>query len=313
MLDSDFIRSYCISKFSSNYRLCSDGVELVIPSIFIEDDYKRHMSINLEQGLWRCFKTGNTGNFPMLYSRLEGCSYKSAYEKFMFNSLFAEDKKVEKIVKNLDITDECKDFTLLDSHPFISSRLLDGFKFYMANSGKYSGRLIIPFDDIHGKMFFFQARALDNSQPKYLNCKSFKASHLLYPFQYDSFDPLYITEGVFDCLSLKAAGVNATTTLSCTSSKEQIKQLKYYGGRLIVAFDNDHPGLEGAKKFLSMCNNSGIQNAGFTFPPQGFKDWNEVLVKNGPDHLLKSTNDIEDLTSFNLNTIELRRPDRLNK
>jgi hypothetical protein len=73
-----------LDKFQSNYRLQSDDTEIVVPSIFVDNDYKRHMSINTETGLWRCFKTGEVGNFLKLYAILEKCSYREAYEKFVF-------------------------------------------------------------------------------------------------------------------------------------------------------------------------------------------------------------------------------------
>jgi DNA primase len=104
------------------------------------------------------------------------------------------------------------------------------FKFYIATGGKYRGRLIIPFTNRNGKLFYFQARALGDEQPKYLNCKNLKSSQVLYPFDYGSQEPLYITEGVFDCLSLQAVGLNATTTLSCFTSREQMLQLSQYTG-----------------------------------------------------------------------------------
>ena len=59
-----------MGKFLSNYRLSSDDIELVVPSLFVDNDYKRHMSINLVTGLWRCFKSGESGNFAQLYSKI---------------------------------------------------------------------------------------------------------------------------------------------------------------------------------------------------------------------------------------------------
>jgi len=87
MFNPQFIKDYLTQKLNADYRVSSNNIELMIPSIFIEHDYKRHMSINLETGLWQCFKTGNTGNFIKLYSILEGVSYKAAESKLLFQGI----------------------------------------------------------------------------------------------------------------------------------------------------------------------------------------------------------------------------------
>ena len=290
MGSDSYIRKYCLDKFHSNYRLSSDDTELVVPSIFIDNDYKRHMSINTETGLWRCFKTGEVGNFLKLYAILEKCSYREAYEKFVFEDFMAgykgrrplEEFDPNQIDSDLD---EVENFKIAEGHPFPQSRGVDQFKFYIATSGKYSGRLIIPFINRNGKLFYFQARALGDEQPKYLNCKNLKSSQILYPFDYGSQKPLYITEGVFDCLSLQAVGLNATTTLSCFTSREQMLQLSQYTGPLVCAFDSDGPGIAGRKKFMDLAHWIRRDDLYTVVPPNPFKDWNEILTKKGGDFL----------------------------
>ena len=56
---------------------------MIIPSVFVENDRKKHMSINLSNGLWQCFKTGKTGNFIRLYSILEQITYRQAESTLM--------------------------------------------------------------------------------------------------------------------------------------------------------------------------------------------------------------------------------------
>ena len=290
MGSDSFIRKYCLDKFHSNYRLCSDDTELVVPSIFVKDDYKRHMSINTETGLWRCFKTGEVGNFLKLYSNLEKCSYREAYEKFVFEDFmnsYSTPRKFEefdpdKIESNLE---ESEHFKVVEDHPLIQSRMLDQFKFYIATGGKYRGRLIIPFINRNNKLFYFQGRALGDEKPKYLNCKNLRSSQVLYPFDYGSQEPLYITEGVFDCLSLQAVGLNATTTLSCFTSRDQMLQLSQYRGPLVCAFDSDEAGTKGRKKFMDLAHWIRRDDLLTVVPLHPFKDWNEMLVKKGPDFL----------------------------
>ena len=293
MGSDSYIRKYCLDKFQANYRLSSDDTELVVPSIFIDNDYKRHMSINIETGLWRCFKTGEVGNFLKLYAILEKCSYREAYEKFVFEDFMAGYKgrrPIEEFDPNqIDSDlDEAENFKVVEDHPFVESRGVGQFTFYVATSGKYRGRLIIPFINRNGKLFYFQGRALGDEQPKYLNCKNLKSSQVLYPFDYGSQEPLYITEGVFDCLSLQAVGLNATTTLSCFTSREQMLQLSQYAGPLVCAFDSDEAGITGRKKFMQLAHWIRRDDLHTVIPPEPFKDWNEILIKKGSDFLKKS-------------------------
>lgn len=250
------------------------------------------MSVNLESGLWRCFKTSNTGNFVKLYSELEKIPYKKAYEKFLFESFLNEPQEPvqEEIITTLpdvgafekvDLERIYDDYTMALASEFILERNLGEYDFYVAKDGIYKDRLIIPFFNGQGKMFYFQARGLrPQAWPKYLNCKSLKMSQVLYPFNYDSFDYLFVTEGVFDCLALKACGFNATTTLSCHVSKEQMSQLKLYRGPIICAYDSDKAGQEGAAQFLREARKAKIGHLGISVP-QGGKDWNELYVKLG--------------------------------
>lgn len=251
------------------------------------------MSINLESGLWRCFKTKHTGNFLKLYSILERVTYSQAYENFLFDSLLREPIKEEvkapKVIPEdlgLGPLEEVSQEAALKSRiqslawDFVKSRGMVDEKFYIAKEGPAKDRLVIPFFNEKGKMFFFQARALlSDAFPKYLNAKHFKSSNVLYTYDYGSYDPLFITEGVFDCLSLKKAGYNATTTLSCMVSNEQMRQLKHYQGPLVVAYDSDAAGQDGVEKFLKIARKHKIKDLYYT-SPEGGKDWNE-LYTNG--------------------------------
>ena len=76
---------------------------MIIPSIFLENDPNRHMSINLDTGLWQCFKSGEKGNFIHLFAKLESLTYKLAYQKFLVDEFFQEESnKVvsEEVSKN---------------------------------------------------------------------------------------------------------------------------------------------------------------------------------------------------------------------
>lgn len=314
----DYIKSYCLDKFKSNYRLSSDEGELIVPSIFVDNDYRRHMSINLGTGLWRCFKTGNSGHFIKLYSTIEKVPYRKAYEKFLFEAFIADKKEEPATPEVIQSLDDTSKFELLQPYriydsglekvasELLESRMMHGYKFYVSKEGFYKDRLIIPFFNLQDEMFFFQARALmDGAWPKYLNSRTIKASDILYPFAYDSYDPLYVTEGVLDCLTLKSVGINATTTLSCVCSDAQMEQLKFYRGPIVVAYDSDSAGKKGVSQFLSRALKHKRSDL-LLASPNPWKDWNDLLVSDGPDALLNHAKDLKELNKLSIATSELQ-------
>ena len=294
MIQSDFIRNYLLDKFKEDGKLSGDECELIIPSIFLDEDRKRHMSVNLENGLWRCFKTGKKGSFISLYAELEGIAYKQAYQKFLFDSFLKPEPKpeIKETISNIELEDTSK-FELLDSNKeydsvlmayaseYVHKRKLEKYTFYVSKDGFYKERLIIPFFKDNGELFYFQARTLlATGYPKYLNCKSLKSSQVLYPFDYESNKPLFITEGVFDCMAIKSCGMNATTTLSCNTSNEQMEQLKHYPGPLVCAFDTDDAGLKGIHGFIKMAYKHKRSDIFMAQPLTFYKDWNESYMKD---------------------------------
>ncbi len=265
------------------------------------------MSVNLTSGLWQCFKTGKTGNFIRLYSILEGISYKRAESALLFREL--EDNNYaawERTSENTESTElestidlkgfipininsyESKNDQVVKAWNFLMSRGLfntsefEEAPYYLATQGRYKDRLIIPFKDDMGEIFFFQARALSpDIQPKYLNPsvdEGVKASNILYPFDYDA-DHLVICEGPLDAITLNLHGFNATCTVGSSISGVQMQMLKEFAGKIILAYDNDEAGIRGLAKFEAQRRQYLMPEFSVVFPPQTAKDWNEAHIK----------------------------------
>ena len=317
ILSPKYIRDYLLAKFKDNHKLSSDDTELNVPSIFIPSDDKRHMWINLDTGLWQCFKTGNTGNFIKLYSRLENITYKKAYDKFLVESFLSTEPEVkieeksEIINLNNFLNNECKeficDFSYIGNDPAIWLYLFDrnlihsrtSGCFYSTTSPKYENRLIIPYI-YNRRVALVQARALGSGKPKYLNFGGVKTSNILYPYEYSSTEPLFICEGVFDALTLKIFGYNSTTATSCSISNTQAKQLSEYAGELVLAFDNDSAGRTGVKKFDALRRKLRMREFSTVFPPKDSKDWNEAF-KDGENS--KLINILDNPKKYNFSSI----------
>ena len=305
MLNPQFIKDYVTEKLQCDYRISSNNQELMLPSLFIEGDYKRHMSINLETGLWQCFKTDNKGNFIKLYSLIEGISYKAAESKLLFQglesgrwNLWEEKGKMETPTENRSYTLDTSGFipVNIDSYDSNNQLVVRAWKFlmdrsllntkehieepyYVSTEGKYRGRLIIPFKDYDEDIFFFQGRTLMHTvTPKYLNPSSengVKSSNILYPFDFEA-DHLCICEGPTDAISLNLQGLNATCTVGSSISNVQMQTLREFEGKVILTYDNDAAGRRGVEKFESLRKKYMMPTFYICTPPAKYKDWNEA-------------------------------------
>ena len=289
-------------KFKEDSRLCSGDGELIVPSIFVPDDYKRHMSINLDTGLWQCFKTGNKGNFIQIYAYLESMSYNQAETEIVFKEFEAgnfgdylpptpevpQEKPeigdlhlVPVTVQDYDSDDLLiqKAWTFLYERKMFNLETEDS-RYYVSTEGRYAGRLVLPYEE-EGELFYFQARALGEEQPKYLNPSEGwpKSSHVLYPFDTeDSY--VVVCEGPIDAISLRLQGVNATCTQGCSVSDEQVEELKEFGGQIIIGYDNDESGKRGVAKLDYLRRVKRMADLYICHPPSEVKDWNDALLQD---------------------------------
>jgi glutaredoxin len=143
---------------------------------------------------------------------------------------------------------------------------------YIATEGKYKNRLIIPFYDDKGNIYYFQGRSLmDWMTPKYLNMKTERSNIIYNWYHIDKSKPVIVTEGPIDSLFLD----NAIATLSCTHSKE-MKEILNALPKCYYLFDNDDAGREQAAKYLK--EGKYVLLWGKT-DMIGFKDINEYIVK----------------------------------
>ena len=282
--------------------MSSNGEECLIPSLFVDNDYKRHMSINLNTGLWQDFKSGETGGFTKLFSILENISYKEAESRILFKTFFLDDNSPEiiqeikqRITKNDDLLDcelialnihshGSKDLLVQAAWTFLFGRKLFTFdpvradEYFVCKMGKYRNRIVIPFRK-NENLFYFQARSLKaENKPKYLNPgaeEGIRPSHILYPYDEEAQD-VVICEGPFDAISLQLQGVNATCTMGCHASHVQMDILKEFPGDIILGYDNDEAGQKGLKQFETLRKRKGMKEFYVVNPPKKYKDWNDA-------------------------------------
>ena len=268
-------------------------------SLFVNNDWKKHMSVNVDSGLWQCFKTGRSGNFTRLYAEAEGIPYFRAQRDLMIKNfeflgeevpeLDRPETKLEldtsKLIPiNLDSVDS-ENKKVVDAWNFLFSRALfnlneeEDAPFYLCLEGKFSDRIIIPFE-ADGVVFYFQARALYDQTPKYLNPSTEiapKPSDILYPYD-ENEDYLVVCEGPLDALSLQRKGINATATIGSSVSPRQAEILSTFQGKIILGYDNDEAGQRGIEKFDKTRKEMRMTGFEVCPPPSGYKDWNEAHI-----------------------------------
>lgn len=297
MISPEFIRAYVTDKFADIGRISPSGREFIMESVFLENDRKRHMSINLDTGLWQDFKSNERGNFVSLYAYVEGVTYQQAQIKLLIKSF--DTIKVDSL--DLSATKEIKNESLGDlkeisanmsfaneeeerAWSYLYNRCLfdlnDLKRYYISNNPRFAGRIILPFEKDH-LLYYFQARTITNQKPKYLNptyYNNLKTSDVLYPFD-DNSEYVVVCEGPIDAISLQIQGINATSTQGCSVSYNQMLTLKDFKGRIILAYDSDDAGNSGKDRFDEMRKMCRINDLWVCDVPKGHKDWNSAHMK----------------------------------
>lgn len=136
----------------------------------------------------------------------------------------------------------------IENRGFEMDWLYDKFKLQYADTGNYSGRIIIPFKDIDGKFRYFQARDfLDRGKKKrWLNPKEEEMGVSKMEIMYNEeilTDPnvfeLFLCEGVFDTYELVLGGMPSVTILGTELSDIHIAKIKSNRIKLIyLALDD---------------------------------------------------------------------------
>ena len=301
IVSPQYIRAYIEKNFKNSGKYSSNGREFTMPSIFVNDDWKKKLSINISTGMWQDFKAHKAGNFAQFVAQVEDIPYKRAESKILFETMLDDHPTVqhtqEPAKSSLDV--DTSSWIPIDIHScysknesvqlawkYLWDRKLfntedaEDEPFYFATDGDYKNRIIIPFKKPNGKIYFFQARALFDEFPKYLNPDSIqvRASTVLYPFKSD--EPVYLCEGPLDAISLQNAGINATATMGSSPSRTQIETIKDMNCSIVIAYDNDVAGNMGTEKIERMRKDLMMPAIKICPVPSRYKDWNDAAADN---------------------------------
>ena len=130
----------------------------------------------------------------------------------------------------------------------------------------YRGRFMIPTYATTGEVVAFGGRALDDSEPKYINTRAtpvYTKGRGLYALNVArrsaaAQEALIVVEGYLDCIALHQAGfTNAVASLGTAFTAEQAGEIRKYAERVFVCFDADAAGSTAAEKSIDLLSAAG--------------------------------------------------------
>lgn len=174
-------------------------------------------------------------------------------------------------------------------------------EWFVAIDGRYQGRMIIPFFDNIGKIYYYQGRTLTDQEPKYLNRRAIDEKECYNIYNIDKTKPVVICEGPIDAMFIE----NSIATLGIKFSDKTKKILNEF--KSYYLFDNDKDGKKYSKRFLEdekyVFNwNKFLKDQNILVP---VKDINDYILVSGKDKLTFEeiekyfTNNVYDVIWFN--------------
>ena len=144
---------------------------------------------------------------------------------------------------------------------------------------RFRNRLMIPIRDVRGRMSGFGARVMDpDAVPKYLNSPQtaiFDKGRLLYGLDrarkdIRQKDQAVIVEGYMDVIGLhQARFANAVSPMGTAITEHQLRLLKRYSRRMILALDADAAGSQATMRGLNLARDALEREADPVFNTRG--------------------------------------------
>lgn len=279
------------------------GDEIKINSPFISDE-GNHLWCNPSKNAYHCFKSEEVGDLRKLVCEMEGCLYSDVDDILGINEIRNLGEKLKeffatakKIVKAAPIglpmpegavkISDCQDARLKKvAEDYLEGRKIPTDDLYVCVSGKYSNRILIPYYDKEGKLIYYNTRDISGkSWLRYLGPPKDvgvgKGDVLWTKSWPKEGDKIYLCEGEFDAMSLWEAEHNGFACGGKNLSDKQADLLKDYG--IVICFDLDKYGQEALHKIGRFIRrNSGYaRKINYVRPANGYKDWNDMLIKVG--------------------------------
>lgn len=256
---------------------------------------KFNMVVNTDNHVFHCWACGYKGKVDKLFFQFGNDRQRREWGSF--------EKPIER--RNADIDQEEEPLVLTgfrslrhrwdDSLTYkaamrylrkrnIGPDLIDKWDICYAEEGKYRDRIIIPSKSPDGKIEYFVARDIfDTQKLKYKNPPSMKEKVIFGERFIDWKKPVLITEGVFDAMVL----YNAVPLLGATieGHKKLLNQIFSNNTPIILGFDEDEAGKKATIDVGKYLLNLGVQV--YTITGNEYGDLAKAYEKAGKEYIIR--------------------------
>jgi DNA primase len=131
----------------------------------------------------------------------------------------------------------------------------------------FRNRLMFPIVDLQDRIVAFGGRALDNSEPKYLNSREtqvFAKGRTLYALNWAreavrKLDEIVVVEGNMDVLTAHQFGIiNAVASLGTSLTADQVHVMKRLASRAVIVYDADASGQAAMERAMALFEEADL-------------------------------------------------------
>jgi len=279
-----------IFGFPRNYDHGSVEVEYNCPHCD-KGGNKFNLVVNTDIRIFHCWACDYRGKVERIFYDYGSDRQKTSYRLLKKNKGLFNDEKKESVVELTGF--RSMKFEWKDSLSYyaavrylrtrnIDFNLIDKWDICYAETGKYKDRIIVPSKNLDGRVDYFVARDIfDTQKMKYNNPPIDKAGIIFGEKFIDWKKPLFLTEGVFDAMAMYNAvpilGVNIKV------NKKLLRMILKNKTRVILGFDKDATKEESTvAKYLK---NFGIDV--YIIEHNCYNDLAEVFEKDGKSGIIE--------------------------
>lgn len=261
-------------------------------------------------GVYHCFKTDQKGSLVKLVQIVDSCDYEDALATLagrtsirdlekQLEEFLADPVELEPVVPkpDLELPIGCELISGLGTNnwwrkkaeEYLLNRHIPIDGLYICTEDRYKARIVIPYYDRNKKLIYWNARHIGKSKCKYLGPpKELGVGKEDVVFMAGSWpsvgSTVHLCEGEFNAISLTLCDLSAAACGGKNMSEKQALMFTDY--KIVLCLDRDKAGKQGTTKMTSMISSvetvKGNEKLKFVIPPQGYNDWNEMLIKLGP-------------------------------
>lgn len=245
-------------RFGDSYKAVKSNQELIFRC---PNCGRIKLYVNMSNGLYHCFRCGYSGRLSgkrksMLDVKDNLTRDMEKLKTFNYNNNKDEIKLIP--FKQKPLTEEQK-------QALYNRGLTDyDIKFYNICGRDIDNRIQIP-NYVKGCLadvicnWQYDKSKIDKRHPKYLNSEGTPKSKVL--FNYDKIpqnaEQIILTEGIFNAIT---AGKNAVASYGCSLSDRQCRLLLDKEPKsILIAYDSDEPGVNGAIKVIEMLKSKNYK------------------------------------------------------